>query len=362
LYANSEFPGSSEAASLSDSSSGSDASSTVPDSSQAESGVSSAAAESSAPSNSAAGQTDAHTSSAKTQTTTPVQNNDPQPQQSEWPSSGGVPSPVSVPNLDGQNVAENESALIDLSYTSYGFVKAHLKTPVENRIKMMIQHDSSTYYYNLRNDGGTEIYPLQLGNGTYTISVMLGVGGTSYSYLLTVTAEVGLIRSDIPFLVPSQQVNYTSGSRCASLARQLVSGKTHNYERLSAALSYVAQHISYDSAFAANAPSGYVPNPDSVLASGKGICYDYAAVSAAMLRSLGYPTKLITGYVNNGSTYHAWNEVYLSGQGWVKVMSVTLNTSNWSRVDVTFISTSNSPEDIDAYIGNGINYFNRYVY
>lgn len=361
-YANSEGFGASETGSVPGSSSGSEnTSSEIFASSQPESAGSSPA-QSSAPGSSVSGQTAVQTSSAKTQTTAPVQNNDPQPQPSAWPASGAVPSPVSVPSLDGQNVAENESALIDLSYTSYGFVKAHLKAPIDNRIKMMIEHNGTPYYYDLRNDGGTEIYPLQFGNGTYTISVMLGVGNNQYSYLLTATAEVGLVRSDIPFLVPSQRVNYTSGSNCAALARQLVSGKTNNYERISAVLSYVAQHISYNTALAANPPNGYVPNPDAVLSSGKGICYDYAAVSAAMLRSLGYPTKLITGYVNNGATYHAWNEVYLSGQGWVKVMSVTLNTSSWSRIDVTFISTTNSPEDIAAYIGNGSNYVNRYIY
>jgi transglutaminase-like putative cysteine protease len=32
---------------------------------------------------------------------------------------------------------------------------------------------------------------------------------------------------------------------------------------------------------------------------------------ASMLRSLGIPTKLTTGYTPNAKTYHAWNEVYI---------------------------------------------------
>jgi hypothetical protein len=68
------------------------------------------------------------------------------------------------------------------------------------------------------------------------------------------------------------------------------------------------------------------------------------------------------GWVENGKVYHAWNEVYIAGQGWVKVMSVTLNTSSWSRVDVTFISSSTSPASIGKYIGDSSNYQTVYIY
>jgi hypothetical protein len=284
------------------------------------------------------------------------------PAEPSWPTSGGVPSPVNVPNLDGQNVVQNDSAIIDLSYISYGFLKARLKTASASKMKMMISCNGTTYYYDLKNDCSVETFPLQFGNGSYTISIMINSSGSQYSYLLTTTAQVTYLSTNISFLVPSQQVNYSSGSNASKLAQQLVSGKSNNYERISTVLTYVAQNITYDYALAANPPIGYIPIPDAVLARKKGICYDYAAVSAAMLRSLGYPTKLITGYVDNGATYHAWNEVYLDGQGWLKVMSVKVSTSAWSRIDVTFISNSKSPSDIEKYIGNSSNYVNRYIY
>ena len=281
---------------------------------------------------------------------------------SEWPASGAVPHALSLPNLDGQNVAANSAAAIDLSYCSYGIIKVRLVAAISQRAKVGVVHGGSTYYYDLPSDGSTMTYPLQTGNGSYTITVYQNVSGSSYAALLSTTADVSLNSSLDPFLLPSQQVNYTSGSQAASIARQLVSGKTNNYERISAVLSYVAQHLSYDYSLAKTVQSGYIPNIDAVLAKGSGICYDYAAVSAAMLRSLGYPTKLEMGYVQNGTVYHAWNEVYISGSGWLKVMSVTLNTSDWSRVDVTFISTSNSPSSIASYIGNSSNYRTVYIY
>lgn len=280
----------------------------------------------------------------------------------DWPASGAVPHALSLPNLDGQNVAANSAAVIDLSYLSYGIIKVRLAAAIPQRAKVGVVHGGSTYYYDLPSDGSTMTCPLQTGNGSYTITVYQNVSGNSYAALLSTTADVSLNSSLDPFLLPSQQVNYSSGSQAASIARQLVSGKTNNYERISAVLSYVAQHLSYDYSLAKTVQSGYIPNIDEDLARGSGICYDYAAVSAAMLRSLGYPTKLEMGYVQNGTVYHAWNEVYISGSGWLKVMSVTLNTSDWSRVDVTFISTSNSPDSIASYIGNSSNYRTVYIY
>lgn len=277
-----------------------------------------------------------------------------------WPAGGAVPSPVSVPNLDGTTVFQNGSAYIDLSYLSYGFVKIHLLQASDSRVKVMIIKDGTRYTYDLNQGGATEIYPLQMGSGSYSVSVLKNVGGNNYSYLASTNIGVSLSRSDISFLVPSQIVNYTQGSSAASIARSLVGGKSNNFERISAICSYVAQNIHYNYGLASSVSSGYVPNVDSALANGSGICYDYAAVTAAMLRSVGYPTKLIMG--NSGNVYHAWNEVYVSGSGWIKVMSVKVNMNEWSLVDTTFISTAQSPASIEQYVNNSGNYQTTKVY
>ena len=44
----------------------------------------------------------------------------------------------------------------------------------------------------------------------------------------------------------------------------------------------------------------------------------------ALLRAQGIAVKLVIGYADN--TYHAWNEVYLSGQ-WVR-LDITAQASN----------------------------------
>lgn len=70
---------------------------------------------------------------------------------------------------------------------------------------------------------------------------------------------------------------------------------------------WVTDNVAYDTQLAATVKSGYVPDPDSVLAKRSGICYDYASLMAAMVRSQGIPARLVVGYAAD-NIYHAWNE------------------------------------------------------
>ena len=59
----------------------------------------------------------------------------------------------------------------------------------------------------------------------------------------------------------------------------------------------------YDRKLAKTVKNDYLPNLDQIYKKKKGICFDYAAVMTAMLRSQGVPTKLVIGYT--GNAYHA---------------------------------------------------------
>ena len=60
---------------------------------------------------------------------------------------------------------------------------------------------------------------------------------------------------------------------------------------------------------------------DQMLATGKGVCQDYAHVMLAVARQWGVPSRYVSGYVDIGETRsgatHAWVECRLPGLGWV---------------------------------------------
>ena len=107
-----------------------------------------------------------------------------------------------------------------------------------------------------------------------------------------------------------------------------------------------------------NNVTGYLPDPDETLSTKKGICYDYAALAAAMLRSQGIPTKLITGYVSSGGSelYHAWNMIWLEESGWITV-EIRAPRHEWQRIDLTFAAAGQS-----ALVGDGKGYADKEVY
>ena len=142
-----------------------------------------------------------------------------------------------------------------------------------------------------------------------------------------------------------------------SKAREITANSTNVGEAVSAICLWVAGNVSYDKAKAEELSkgTGYVPNPDETLSTGKGICFDYASLSAAMLRSMGIPTKIVTGYVGQDNLYHAWIMVYIDGVWQSAQFSVDRNT--WSRCDVTFASTGAT-----KYTGDASAYTDKYTY
>ena len=95
-----------------------------------------------------------------------------------------------------------------------------------------------------------------------------------------------------------------------------------------------------------------------VLQAKKGICFDYAALMTAMLRSQGIPSKLVVGYA--GTTYHAWISVWTEENGWVDG-AIFFDGHIWKRMDPTFASSGNRSDEIMDYIEHG-DYIAKYLY
>ena len=255
---------------------------------------------------------------------------------------------------------DNSSAVIDYSNTADGYVMVKWLAGGDAKIKVLVKGPSGTsYQYNLRRDGQYEAFPLSDGNGSYTVGVYKNTSGTKYSTALSATMDVKLKDEFAPFVHPNQYVNFNADSKVVKKAAELCKDTKTNLEKVDKVYTYVVNNIKYDYDKAKTVQSGYTPNVDEVLEKNKGICFDYAAVMSAMLRSLGVPTKLVVGYT--GEVYHAWISVYSETEGWVQG-KIYFDGTQWKLMDPTFASTGGSSTETMNYIGNAANYQSKYLY
>ncbi|MBR0040654.1 MAG: transglutaminase domain-containing protein [Oscillospiraceae bacterium] len=266
---------------------------------------------------------------------------------------------VSPPFLDAvfhADAAEgNDSVKLDLSALQDGYVAVSAVS--EKRMKFQVICGDETYTYNLSSDGEPLIFPLSCGSGGYRFRVMENVVDSKYAELYSAERSVALSDDFQPFLRPSVYVPYSADSKCVQKAAELASHVDDEIELIGAVYDYICRSIRYDTQKASTVQSGYLPDPDETMKSGKGICFDYAALSAAMLRSQGIPTKEIFGYVSPNDVYHAWNMFYTEQSGWVTV-SFETREDDWNRMDATFAANGAN----DKFIGDGSNYADLYWY
>ena len=265
-----------------------------------------------------------------------------------------------MPVASGTLVNGNDKAIIDYSNTADGYVMVKFQGTTEKALKVLVVGPSTTTYtYSLKGDGEYEVYPLSDGNGSYTVTVYENVDGSKYATANTVNFSVALSDEFAPFLRPNQYVNYNENSSVVAKAKELAAGTEDVLGKIGGIFDFVVSTLTYDEELAQNVKSGYLPDVDAVVEKGKGICFDYAAVMAAMLRSQGIPTKLIVGYT--GEIYHAWINVYSEESGWMG-SAIYFDGNEWKLTDPTFYQTGGGSESVKQYIGDGSNYTAKYSY
>ena len=273
-------------------------------------------------------------------------------------------SVVLAPSAPGTAKKANSSTVIDYSNAKDGYVMVKW-TGDEGKIKVLIKGPTAgkgvydNYQYNLRTDGEYDVFPLSDGSGKYTIGVYKNTSGTQYATVQTATIDVKLSDEFAPFLRPNQYVTYVDGSATVQKAAEVCEGATENLDKVERVYNYVVNNVTYDKVKARTVKSGYLPDVDKTLSTRKGICFDYAALMSAMLRSQKVPVKLVVGYT--GSVYHSWINVYSEKDGWIEG-KIYFDGKDWKLMDPTFASSGNQSDTIMEYIGNGSNYSAKYQY
>ena len=127
------------------------------------------------------------------------------------------------------------------------------------------------------------------------------------------------------YLKPTEQVQ-SDHPRIRKLAQELSEGVKTEFDAVQRIISWVVDHVRY-----VTPPERY----DALysLDSGKGNCQNYSHLSAALLRNIGIPTRIVNGFTLNqpynvawqkgvltfkmGQGRHSWIEVWFHDLGWV---------------------------------------------
>jgi transglutaminase-like putative cysteine protease len=135
--------------------------------------------------------------------------------------------------------------------------------------------------------------------------------------------------------------------RIAELAHSWVGAATD--PRLEARL--IEARLRRDYRYDVDSPSGAAPNPlyDFLFVSRRGHCEFYSTAMAVMLRTLGVPTRNVTGFI--GGTYNRFARSYAVRQGdahsWVEVY---LDDTGWTRFDPTPPANAAPQSDITGLL------------
>lgn len=257
-----------------------------------------------------------------------------------------------------RQVYTENGVTLDAGRLSEGYVT--LSAESDRRLKARLTRAGEVYTYDLPGDGAPVRLPLSQGPGTYTAEVYENTQGNRYRLLFRRELQAGFAPR-APFLHPNQMVNYTRRSAAAQKARELTAGLAGDVARIDAVLTYVAGALRYDQALAATVESGYLPDPDAALARGRGICQDYAALTAAMLRSVGIPCRMEEGTVGDGGLRHAWVRAWSEEAGELS-WGLRVGAGEYTLLDPTFLSAGGGSPELADYMADPANYHVQYAY
>lgn len=136
--------------------------------------------------------------------------------------------------------------------------------------------------------------------------------------------------------------------RIPSLARQITARSSNNYDKAAAMERYLQTHFGYT----LQLPSTNLRDPlaNFLFERKQGHCEYFASAMAVMLRTLGIPSRVVTGfqsgefndlsgqYVVRASDAHAWVEAYFPDYGWISFdptpPSAATIPTGWGRLSL----------------------------
>lgn len=230
---------------------------------------------------------------------------------------------------------------IDKSQLGNGLIGINYKSSKNIATKVTITKGNIKYTYDLKSNNQ---FPLQLGDGEYVIAILENISGNKYRVIEKEKVNLKLADKNKVFLQSIQIINWNEDMNAVNKARELTVNAKNDGEKVTAIYNYIISNYKYDYNKVNKINDDYIPSIEETMEASKGICYDYSALFAGMLRSVGVPAKLIMGYKKDVKTYHAWNQIYLK------------DINKWITIDTTYDSIKNSNQEAVSMIKNEKDY------
>lgn len=225
-----------------------------------------------------------------------------------------ISRPELVPN-------EIPDEIICTEYTNLGLLRIYFTGEPNAKLKLQVIKGNERIVYNLFGDGRIEDFSLQYGSGEYTVRIMQNIENDQYFAAESKTFEVSLDDETQVYLnsiqnvdwdydkIPIQDVPYLISVSLTSEDSDLL------YSCSNDLYFFMTNNIDYTRNKISDLQYNYLPDIEQTYLDRTGLCYDYASLYAAMLRSIGVPAKLVKGYASSDpNVYHAWTEIFIDGR------------------------------------------------
>ena len=267
-----------------------------------------------------------------------------------------------IPSAPGIAVAKNSIAALDYSLVSEGYVMASYRGGEDRQCQMRIECNKQQQNLTILHDKPMKAFPLCYGDGRYSVMIIrqIEAGSSRAEILLQRSIDVELRDPFLPYLYPNTYTWYDEDSQCVKIANEICAGLETDFDKYKVIYHWICDNVYYDKELAqqitTEGMSWWLPNPDKVVAEGKGICWGYSSLAAAMCRSQGIPCRMCVGHA--GSSKHAWNDIWLEHGGIVN--GIIYKSGDWTRSDITFMDSGGGSAAIVAYVSDDSKYTVEY--
>ena len=234
-----------------------------------------------------------------------------------------IDDPASVSQL---NVDIVQSGKIIVSNGILDWVNINLTAPQKTKTQNTITANPV-----LINELGSQVYNIYLEKPPTPIIYSVKTKVTTQSQRTTYIPKTYMIPKDVlVYLEPTDSIQ-SEDEKIKSLAESIVLGSVDDFEKIAKLSSWVTENVEYDLEYGTKAYDA-----KWVYENHLGTCDEFATLYIAMARSLGFPSRYVSGwaYGDNGWEPHAYAETYLGV--WVPVDPTWNEVGHLDAVHVKF--------------------------